>query len=822
MRTRFSLRFERLADKVKDPPATVNLDMITSDLLFGLRRLRRSPGEIPAIVLTLAVGVGFVAATWMLVESILLRPLPYPAPEQLIRLWDARPELSGRAITDVQFRALREAADLPARFSIFGGVTAELEVPGREGSSWIQGLRVSGEFFEILDAPPALGRTLRRSDENLEGAPHIVISKRLRIGRSFRPGVGEQLRVNGVGYTVVGVMPEDFHFPDREAQFWIPIVFLPNTVPGVAGSGNRVWHYSAFGRDDGSVSIDALRAQVSALLSSSGSEQPLIRAIGLRDDMTARVRAPLLLMQGAAFLVLCLAVANAAWLFGWRVRRLRHTLLIMRAVGASPRRLLGTHMMDAAVVSVLSVPAALGIALGVVHLLLAQEHGLVPRAWEAQLSTSTALVTLAAAILSTFLAALPATLSVVRFASRKTAVIAHRAVRGQRRRESVAMTVQAGLVFALAMQAVLMTLVLRDLIGDHVGLGERDLVVSRAAFPADTSIDGRVQAGQFRDLVDSMAAAGIPAAVTTTVPLSGYYNSLNLRTPPNLEQDTTVGLRIVTASYFDLVGLKLIAGRVLTRADAGHGRLVVNDVLARQSLGGIDAAVRTPVVLGAIRNPPSEVVGVVRAVQHVGLLEDPLPELYVLYEDMAHISMTAKHLFFVVSLSSAGADRVQRQAISTVLPDAAIAETFSFSDLLWSGAKETSLLTLGIGIFAGAGMLLLFSGFHGMVGRALAARAPELAIRISLGATPRRVLLESVSAAVGIYTSGLVLGLAFLWVLRRSVRATLFVPEGLQEPNVILVCSAAAVVLAAVVAAACYRPVRRALHIDPVQTLRIE
>ena len=157
----------------------MNLDTITSELLFGLRRLRRSPGEIPGIVLTIAVGVGLVAAAWVLVESILLRPLPYPAPEQLIRLWESGPGRSTRTITDAQFRALREATELPARFSVFGGMTAQIDLPGSRGSSWIRGLRVSGEFFEILGARPALGRTLRLSDESLEGAPYIVISERL-------------------------------------------------------------------------------------------------------------------------------------------------------------------------------------------------------------------------------------------------------------------------------------------------------------------------------------------------------------------------------------------------------------------------------------------------------------------------------------------------------------------------------------------------------------------------------------------------------------------------------------------------------------------
>ncbi len=784
-----------------------------------MRKLVRSPREIPALVLTLAIGLGTACAAWTVLEATLVRPLPYPDSAQLVRIWDAIGGPTGRSLTDRQFRMLRSAESLPIRVAIYQQITGQLKTIDRMDARPTAGLLVSAEFFDVLGATPLEGRTFGRPDEDLAATPSIIVSERLRAEDPRGTVLGQQVLVDGVAYSVIGVMPADFHFPDRATTYWLPVV----NPPGELTVGAQVSHYSTIGKLERGQTIAAAQAQLTTMLSPRGVEdKPALTIRRLLDDLTAQVRAPLILVQAVALIVLGLASANAAWLFGWRVRRLRDSFAIMSAFGATVRRVLCAYAIEVCVITALSTGAALAISWAFLRILLSQSQGAIPRLWEAGLSSSTMVLTLAVACLATVAAAIPGAVMVARICYRGTMPSRAGATRSGRAREYAAMAMQTGVVFALATQAVLMGVALRDLVGNHVGFDDRDLIVVRVSFPSGMQLDAATQASRYEELLATLENSGIHASVTNAMPLSSYHSGLNLRLGPDQIDYTMVGLRIVSPSYADVVGLRLVAGRHLSVADTGSSHVIVNDVLARELLGGTDAALGKRVTLGAMRNPESQIVGVVQAVRHMALLDDPDPEIYSLYLNSARFSAAAAPNVFVVAPASSSGEGVVEQAIMAQFPEAKIAETRYFKDLAWAAAADRPLLTLGVTAFAIIGLVIMMAGLHGLVGRGLEAESREIAIRMSLGASPRRVLIDCLRTIASVYTMGLVVGFMLLFLIGRTVSATVFVPSALQVPSAVLVSATAALILAVVVAAACYRPLRTAVETDPVAILRAQ
>jgi putative ABC transport system permease protein len=339
-----------------------------------------------------------------------------------------------------------------------------------------------------------------------------------------------------------------------------------------------------------------------------------------------------------------------------------------------------------------------------------------------------------------------------------------------------------------------------------------------------TSTSSAVQARRFSRLPRSLEAAGIRAATINRLPLSGYFTMSSLRMPPDLRGTKMVGLRLVSPSYFDLVKVRLVQGRVLTPADEGREIVVVNDVLARQLFGGTEAAIGQRIVLGSMWAPESEIVGVIQGVRHRGVLEEIDPELYVLYENSRRLMAAASPMGFLLASSSGGGrtEEAIRRIIAAELPEAEIIDVRPFEDFLWKTTGDKPLLAMGAGLFALIAVLLMLAGFHGMIGQALAERSREMAIRRAMGASPKRMIIESMSASLGVYVAGIGVGLLFAFALRNTLRSAIFVPSELPEPSLAAVGAWAAVAVGLAVVIACYQPVMRAIRSDPAVQLRAE
>ena len=268
----------------------------------------------------------------------------------------------------------------------------------------------------------------------------------------------------------------------------------------------------------------------------------------------------------------------------------------------------------------------------------------------------------------------------------------------------------------------------------------------------------------------------------------------------------------------------MVEGRTPVAADAGHRRLMVNNELARRMFAG--AAVGRRITVSGTE---WEIVGVAEDVRHRSLFEEAEPEACILYADVSQLSApaayTALEHFFVVADARGGSDRVLtavQETLRSEWPEATITELQSFGDRVWLATGERRFIALGAGLFASIALLLVTLGFQGMVSYGLALRGRELGVRLALGATTRHLLLESAKPVLTVYAGGVAMGVLFAVAASRLVQSQVFAMAQTRDADVVLVTCAAACVLAGVVVVASYRPVAKAIRVDPSRTLRAE
>ncbi len=795
--------------------------MALHDVRLAIARLRRSPRELPGLVLTLAVGVGLVGASYTVVSAVLYAPLPYRSPAELVRLWETGGTPGYRLVPSGHVQALRARARLLDSVSSYAGLEQELAT-GHSVGMRLRGQRVSANLFDLLGASPMMGRTFRPDDERPAAVLPVIVSERLVRRGAIRGQLGDTLVLGDLTHIIVGIMPSGFWFPDRHTDYWVPIVVVP---PELLGGGVQSLSAPTIARlAPRHASLQAVEAEANGILASV-IERPAMRVRSYADDLREPLSTPLTVLQIGSLSVLALALLNAGWLFVARARRFRQTFAIMHALGGSPARVFAGWLVEALVVGAVVTPMATAIAWLLLRGVQSFDNGEVSRVADTALTLRTVAMTALVATVGSVLSAVPAGLAVARRTAHRGVVTELRLIGRRRAVEYAVMIGQAGVVFALAIQSVLLLLVLQALFRANVGFQQTNLVAAHIDARA-SRVDPAGQALRYGQIASDLQQGGLHAAVVSILPLTGY-DQLTSIVPAtgDVRNQTMVRVRVVSPSYFSVTGFHQVSGRSLGSADVGHGRVVVNDAFPAKLLRQAAAGPRQITLSMA----SWEVVGVVSTIRHASLLEDPTPEIYLLYGDVGRLSartasMVVQSAFVVASAdggTTATLDRI-RSVVSRELPEAQVAGAWYFRDLLWLAAGARPLLTLGASAFAVVALVLMTAGFYGMIGDGLARRQREIGIRIALGATPARVVRESLAPAVGVYVLATVLGTLIVEVLRRAVTATVFIPAGVSAPDAAVVTGLAALVLALAAGLGCYKPVMQASRVDPAVTLKAE
>jgi predicted permease len=795
------------------------------DFRYALRLTVKQPGVTAIAVLTLALGIGANTAIFSAVDTILLRRLPYPEPEQLVMVWEKR--LSEGALKNVVAPAdFVDWARMNGAFEAMAAFTttsADLTGTG-EPVRLVVGV-VSPPFFDILGTPPVLGRSFR-PEETRVGQHRVVILSHGLWERRFGSDpsiIGQKIVLNAIPHEVIGVLPRAFEFSDSSLELWAPI-----PLEGVSQPLSRHQHQlEVYARLKDGVSLERARAEMDRVGSELSMTYPEsnrthgAHVVPLRDELTGPVRSGLLLLLGAVAFVLLIACVNVANLLLARAASRRRELAVRAALGAGGGRLAGQALTESLVLGLLGGLAALVVARWGIQIMRALAPQGLPVVGIDRLGLD-ARVLLFTLLLSVLTGLLFGLLPAWHLASQDVADTlkdGSRAAGGVRRRIRVALVVsEIALASLLLVGAGLALRSVQTLLNEDAGIRTEGVLTTQIPLP-----NARYNSPDKRRVVIAeleQRFAAIPGVrsvgATGLLPLSGQNSRTGIAIEgrePTPDTPTRAHPRSVTVGYFKTMGMTLVNGRFFTDRDREDAPLVtiVNETLVRQYIPD-GSPIGRRLLMGGTQDW-REIVGVVRDVRHWGLDQPVNPEYYM---PLRQFVWSAPNFVLAVDgdpASVAGAVREQLRAVDPNLP---LGRMRPMSEVAASSiaARRASMLLLAI--FGVLALVLAAAGIYGVMAQLVALRTSEIGVRMTLGARPADVLTLVLREGLLQAVAGLAIGVSAGVLLMRSFQALLF-GIGPADPMTL---AAVAVILLGTALAACFIPARRAMRVDPIAALR--
>jgi predicted permease len=813
---------------------------LLQDFRYALRQLRKSPGFTTVAVLTLAVGVGANTALFSVVEAVMLRALPYPQPERLAVLTDAKdPENGGFLLKDLELLRSRKHSFSDIAFyyrdSGFSKVTLTI---GPEPES-VQGAFVSSKLFSVLGMGPALGRVFT-SEEETRRERVVVLSHGLwarRFGLSPRV-IGTTIHIDGGSFQVIGVMPPSFQFPAADQQFWAPITtnrfWNDPSVTQIDPSHSRYAYerWQAVGRLAHGVSFSQAQAEIATVFSQLSNSDPApnrasaVAVLPLDVKVAATTERGLLVLFVAVFLVLLISCSNVANLMLARGAGREREFAVQTALGASRGRLARQVLTESALIALMSGIAGVTLASVALRYLIAAAPGDIARIGEARLDAGV----LGFATVLSVLAALTFGSSPAWKVSEANPSDALKSRSGQGTPSGFG--IRSALVtteFALAVVLLAGTgLLVRSFIAARqVDPGfEPQRAIAMSVFPPGLSANSR---NAFYDAelerVKSLPGVESAAEVDALFELRGVSNlglrAIEGRTPEPRERWTPLSWVAVRGDYFQAMGTSLLRGRYFGPEDGPHSSLVaiIDESMAKRYWPN-----ENPIGKRFKGQDPRgqnddwlTVVGVVRDTHRTGLEQSPIPHVF---EPSTQAIDGDRTPYLIVRTgadpqSLAGALRSSVRSLSSTAILSGVTTLQKELDQQLSARRfQTSVL----GLFAVTALGLAGFGILGLIHYSVSQRTKEIGIRAALGAHPSDVLRLVLSEAARLAFWGAAMGIGAAAILTRFMASLLF---GVQ-PIDPLTFVGAPLVLFAIALAASLIPAYRATKVDPMVALRYE
>jgi len=800
------------------------------DLRYAFRRLRQAPVFAAVVIGTLALGIGVNVAVFTVVDRAILRAVPYPESERLVKVWQT--SKLNRVRLSLSYAQVREIAALHSQVEAAGAyLTQRFNVSGAGDPIELPGIVASADLFRVLGVTPRLGRVFTGAEER----DHVVVlSYRLWVGRwGADPGVlGKQLTIENQSYTIIGVLPPQATFPTEAEQLWVPIGFSFAADPALETDRRRS-RFVAVARLAPGATLEGFRSALSA--AAIAAEPPAGAPTGdrfttgyvadrLSEDVTGSTRPALLVLLGAALLVLVTASANAAALLIARATGRQREIALRQVLGAGrfrvARQLLIEHLV-------------LAVGAGVVGGVLAQWGlGLLASAWPAALPRVDVFdaplrvmgFTFLLSLLTGIVFGLVPAMRAVSTDLEETLRSGGNRISGTLQRRRLLNGLVAG---QLAVSLVLLVgagLLLQSFIrlgAVDPGFDPAHLLAARVRLTPSRYPSRPVQDAFFdalRTRVRTMPGVQ-QVSMSSTLPLAGSndYSILDPRTirPDDPSAMLMVGLFMVGDDYPATLRMPLVAGRGLGSEDnpSSARSVVVSQALAHR-LWGDESAVGKQLPLGDDR---LTVVGVAADLRFGGLDQDPDPAMYIpARQDQGD----RQEMWLLIRSSSRPATLAAgiREAVHALDPEQPIGELVSMMDVVTRSTASRRFNLLLVGVFATLALGLAVIGIAGVTAYSLSQRTRELGIRVALGADRSSLLNLGLGEALRVVAIGASVGVAAAFAAARSLRAMLF-GVGPTDPLTYL---AVTLLLAGVAFAACYLPIRRAANADPMVALRSE
>jgi predicted permease len=799
------------------------------DVRYALRLMRLNSGFTAGVVLVLALGIGVNTAIFTVVNAVLFEPLPYAAPDRLVRLYEYSAIGTSRfnVVSPANFLDWQRQATSYVEMAAYGGQAFNLSGDNGELPERLTGTICSYNLFSTLGVQPALGRALRSDDDRPEAPRAIIISNGLwqrRFGGSPRI-VGSAIRLDGESYTVVGVMPPSFDFPNTETQVWAPMF---RQMPARDQHNRGSHRYDVVGRLRPGVNVSQANVELDGIARRIRQQYPNeltgpgATVASLQERTVFRVRILLLVLLGAVGCVLLIACVNVTNLLLARALARRREAAIRTALGAGRLQLVRQFLIESTLLSGFGAILGLVLAKLGVKLLLSMTTD-IPRSEAAHVSPTVLLFTAGVAVLTGVVVGLAPAFSCLGL---NLASAIHdsggRSATGSRRRRFLGdalVATEVALSLVLLIGSGLLLKSFARLRAVDPGFAPEHLLTMRFSLPASQYKTRVLKTAFYENLLARVRTLpGVTAAgMVTTLPVTGHVmdNTFTIvghpPLPPGQFLDAVV--RAADPGYFQAMGIPLKRGRVFAASERLEAAqlVIISESMARQFFRGEDPLGQR---LNFNGGPNYEIVGIVGDVR-TELAQEPEPTMYwpLMYGSFSFAALAVR----TPGNPNAIALPVQKE-VSRLDPDLPVVSVLTMEEVLSKGTAQRRSSLMLLGLFAGLATMLAAIGLYGLLAYSIRQRTSELGIRIALGARPAHVIGMILAQGLRPAAAGVLIGFVIAGGAVRVLQSLLFDVKPLD----LQVFFAVAALLIAIAALACAIPARRAMRIDPAMSLRSE
>ena len=809
---------------------------LVRDVRFALRSLRRSPGFAVVTVLTLALGIGATTAVFTVLNRVVLRPLPFDHPERLVRIYQGSEE-TRRA---VGYMTAPDFLDIRDRLSAVQAVSALYDyrehgvtLTGSDIPRRLTVLPVSAGFFEVYGVRPVLGRTFSQADEDV-AARRVVISDRLwrELWSGAPNALGDRIEIDGVGWDVIGIMPERFRpTVGGDVDLWVPqdlrtAEFVsPLTSTNWNNRGNS--YLSVIARLADGVSLSRAQSELTALMRGLAEEYPgtnqrrIARMVPMYDDVVGNSRTMLAVLMGAAALVMLIACVNVATVYLARNLGREREFALRAALGSGRARLVQSLLVECSLLALAGGVSGLVLAYWGMNALVALMPESVPRVSEIVPDPAMLAFAVGATLFTVFASGLTPVLTFTTPNLERSLRAAGRGSTGERRHglmRNVLVTGQVTLAVMLLIGAGLLMRSFAKLQAVDLGIAPEHVTTFEVHLP-DARYPRPASQVAFHEGLEQRLAplTGITAVGSVSwLPLQGRYNSWSFG---YLDADGAqvwgdADFRIVAGEYFRAMDIGLVAGRVFERTDVAESEPValISEAAAAATFADRDPLGHEIRVDGAARR----VVGVVRDIAYTSR-GNIAPTVYLPYPQFVDRNWSLKYVV-ATTVGRADLPGVLRRELASLDANLVVHNVRTWNDLAAGAVASERFTLLLMMVFGAVGIVLAGVGVYGVLAYTVERRSREIGIRMALGADPGSVRWGVVRQGAVLTGIGTAVGLLGAVVLSRLLASMVF-QVSVHDP-VTFVGAPVALIVVALLAG--YLPARRATRIDPMEAIRQE
>jgi putative ABC transport system permease protein len=800
---------------------------------YAFRKLRNNPGFAFVSVLTLALGIGANSAMFSIVNAVLLRPLPYRDPQNLVMLSEHWPQFPKMTLSYLNYQDWR---DQSRSFEGMGAVrNSVVTMTGFAEAERIPSQNVTANLFDLLGVKPELGRTFSAAEDK-PGAPAVALISHSLWERRFSSSnsvLGHTIVVDKESYSIIGVMPPDFEVVQQAADVILPFEPWARTLPD-----DRSWHPEILpiARLRAGVSLEQARSEITVIAKRLEKQYPETNTnvtaliAPMQEEIVGNVRPALLVLITAVGVVLLIACANVANLLLVRAAGRRREMAVCTALGARRSDIIRQLLAESVLVAIAGGVLGLVLAWIAMPLLVRLAGTSLPRSNDVSVDSYVVGFTAAVALLAGILFGLAPARHAWRVDLRETLSETNRggSVPTVVRTRAALVVSEIALAMLLLVVAGLLFKSFERLSQVSPGFNTDHLLIADIVRSATAYRDPNVRLGFFDRLFEQASALPGVRSVggVSSLPVTGRGSALHFNIqgrPPRSPQEYTIaGYRVVSAGYLRTLGIPLITGRWIEDHDreGAPAVAVVNSSFARTYFPD-QSPIGQHVQLGALPDPAipwMEVVGIVADVKQ-SLASESSTEMYVPYRQAdALLPVTTMSMVLRTAgdpLTQANSLRVLAHGID---PSQPITGIRTMEQNVSRSISEPRFRTVLLAIFAGIALVLAAVGIFGVMAYSVAQRTREIGLRMALGASRSRVLLLILALGAGLTLMGVAIGLVVTFLVTRYLSSLLFnVPP--YDPMTLAGVVGGLVIISL---CACYLPARRATLVDPIVALREE